>query len=183
MRIFILVTTFFTTLLISEPITKLEPEINGDVLQFNLPDLQGNMVSNVDSIFVNKVLFVTIWGTWCPPCRSEIPTFIQLQNKYKEDGLIILAIAFEKNEDSLSRRKYLQSFAAEQKINYLILDGGDTSEFSDALPQIEDVDGLPIEIFINRNGKIIEIRNGYGYSESWVEELEVNLQTLLTNSD
>ena len=164
-----------------EPNPKIEPEVNGDVLEFNLPDLQGKNVTNVDSIFLNKVVFITIWGTWCPPCRSEIPTFIDLQKKYKDEGLIILAIAFEKNEDDNLRRENLKSFADEQKINYLILDGGNVSEFSNALPQIEDVDGLPIEIFINRTGQVAEIRNGFGYTESWAEELEDNLQSLLAD--
>ncbi len=164
-----------------EPIPKIEPEVNGDVLEFNLPDLQGNIVSNVDSLFVDKVVFITIWGTWCPPCRSEIPTFINLQKKYKEAGLVILAIAFEKIEDGNVRRENLRSFVDEQNINYLVLDGGDVSEFSNALPQIEDVDGLPIEIFINRTGKVVETRNGYGYTESWAEELEENLQNLLAD--
>ena len=149
-----------------DPIPKVEPEVNGDVPEFNLPDLQGNIVTNVDSTFIDKVVFITIWGTWCPPCRSEIPTFIDLQKKYKDDGLIILAIAFEKNEDSLGRKEYLQSFVDEQKINYLVLDGGDTSEFSQALPQIEDVDGLPIEIVIGRTGKVVETRNGFGYQKA-----------------
>jgi thiol-disulfide isomerase/thioredoxin len=166
-----------------DPIPKIEPEVKGDVLEFNLPDLQGNIVTNVDSTFVGKVVFITIWGTWCPPCRSEIPTFIDLQKKYKDEGLIILAIAFEKNEDILTRQEYLQSFVDEQKINYLVLDGGDTSEFSYALPQIEDVDGLPIEIFISRSGKVVETRNGFGYSESWAQELERNLHNLLAKAN
>jgi thiol-disulfide isomerase/thioredoxin len=169
----------FTISINIDPIPKLEPEVNGDVLEFNLPDLQGNIVTNADSVFVGKVIFMTIWGTWCPPCRSEIPTFIDLQKKYKDEGLVILAIAFEKNRDDLTRKEYLQSFVHEQKINYLVLDGGDTSEFSYALPQIEDVDGLPIEIVIDRTGKVVETRNGYGYTESWAEELEENLQNLL----
>ncbi len=77
----------FTISINIDPIPKLEPEVKGDVLEFNLPDLQGNIVTNVDSTFVGKVIFITIWGTWCPPCRSEIPTFIDLQKKYKDEGL------------------------------------------------------------------------------------------------
>lgn len=87
----------------------------------------------------------------------------------------------EKIEDGKDRRKYLKRFIDEQNINYLVLDGGDVSEFSNALPQIEDVDGLPIEIFINRTGKVVDIRNGYGYTEKWAEELEENLQNLLAD--
>jgi len=180
-EILMVICLFLITVITIEPIPKIEPEVNGDVLEFNIPDLQGNIVSNADSLFNGKVVFITIWGTWCPPCRSEIPTFIDLQKKYKEAGLVILAIAFEKNEDENLRREKLISFVDEQKINYMILDGGDVSEFSNALPQIEDVDGLPIEIFIGVNGNVIEIRNGYGYSESWAEELEENFQNLLAD--
>jgi len=180
-EILMVICLFLITVITIEPIPKIDPEVNGDVLEFNLPDLQGNIVNNADSLFNGKVVFITIWGTWCPPCRSEISTFIDLQKKYKEAGLVILAIAFEKNEDDELRREQLKRFIDEQKINYLVLDGGDVSEFSNALPQIENVDGLPIEIFIGVNGKVIEIRNGYGYSESWAEELEENLQNLLAD--
>lgn len=182
-QILMVICLLFTISINIDPIPKLEPEVNGDVLEFNLPDLQGNIITNVDSIFVGKVMFITIWGTWCPPCRSEIPTFIDLQKKYKDEGLVILAIAFEKNEDNLARKEYLQTFVDEQNINYLVLDGGDTSEFSYALPQIEDVDGLPIEIFIDRTGKVFETRNGFGYTESWAEELEEDLQNLLADTN
>ena len=181
LRILMVISLLFTISMNIDPTPKIEPEVKGDVLEFTLPDLQGNIVTNVDSTFIGKVVFVTIWGTWCPPCRSEIPTFIDLQKKYKDEGLIILAIAFEKNENIMARQEYLQSFVVEQKINYLVLDGGDTSEFSQALPQIEDVDGLPIEIVIDRTGKVVETRNGYGYTESWAEELEENLQNLLAD--
>lgn len=180
-RILIVICLLLIIAISIEPITKIEPEINGEVLEFNLPDMQGKIVRNVDSIFVDKVVFITIWGTWCPPCRSEIPTFINLQKKYKDAGLLILAIAFEKIEDGKDRQEYLKRFIDEQNINYLVLDGGDVSEFSNALPQIENVDGLPIEIFINRTGRVVEIRNGYGYTESWAEELEENLQNLLVD--
>jgi len=182
-QILMVICLLFTISIKIDPIPNLEPEVNGDVLEFNLPDLQGNIITNMDSIFVGKVIFITIWGTWCPPCRSEIPTFIYLQKKFKDEGLVILAIAFEKNKDNLARKEYLQNFVDEQKINYLVLDGGDTSEFSYALPQIEDVDGLPIEIFIDRAGKVVETRNGFGYSESWAEELEEDLQNLLADTN
>jgi len=79
------------------------------------------MMERVKENYV-EVLYVTIWGTWCPPCLSEIPTFIDLQERYEEQGL---------------------------------------------------------EIIIDRSGRVLKSRNGYGYSEEWAEELEKELIQLL----
>ena len=56
-----------------------EPQVEGDRLVFELPDLDGKIVRSSDARFEGKVLFATLWGTWCPPCQSEIPTFNDLQ--------------------------------------------------------------------------------------------------------
>ena len=111
--------TFFI-LLISIGLTPLcaeEPRVVGDTLVFALPDLDGKLVSSLDARFRNKVVFVTIWGTWCPPCLSEIPTFIDLQNKYQEDGLVIMGIAFERDTLADARQKHLWDFLLKRQIN------------------------------------------------------------------
>lgn len=118
-------------------------------------------------------------GTWCPPCRSEIPTFVKLQERYADEGLVVLGIEFEPDTTADSRKKRLRNFARKHKINYLILDGGSTSEFSNALPMVTDVEGLPIEIIINRSGTVFKSRNGYGYKKKWARDLERDLKRLL----
>lgn len=156
-----------------------EPIVKGDRLVFDLPDLRGNKVGSADEIFAERVLFVTLWGTWCPPCVSEIPTLNDLQRRYADDGLTVVAIAFEKIEPPDQRRQHLRDFAREHSIEYLILDGGDVTEFADALPMLDDVKGLPIEIVIDRSGAVIDCRNGYGYKKSWARKLEDRLKALL----
>jgi thiol-disulfide isomerase/thioredoxin len=61
--------------------------------EFGLPDLEGKTVAARD--FRGKVLIVDFWGTWCPPCRREIPLFIELQKAHQAEGLQVVGINYE----------------------------------------------------------------------------------------
>ena len=57
---------------------------------FTLANLSGDLVSLDD--LKGKVILLNFWGTWCGPCRIEIPDFIKLMNKHKHNGLEIVGI-------------------------------------------------------------------------------------------
>jgi thiol-disulfide isomerase/thioredoxin len=156
-----------------------QPRVEGERLEFRIPDLDGNPVSLSDERFAGKVVLVDLWGTWCPPCVSEIPTLVDLQERYREQGLVIVAIAFEADADPESRRAYLREYVAEQGVHYLVLDGGPPEAFETALPAVKNVRGFPIEIFIGRDGKVVEARNSFGFKASWAKKLTRELETLL----
>jgi thiol-disulfide isomerase/thioredoxin len=156
-----------------------DPEVKGGRLEFALPDLEGNMVESSDARFKNKVVFVTLWGTWCTPCRTEIPTFNDLQNRYGDEGLVVVGIAFERDTLAADRRDTIRRFSEKYEIDYLVLDGGATTDFSEALPMVGYVTGLPIEIIINRSGVVVECRNGYGYKKRWARKLERSIKRWL----
>ena len=42
-------------------------------------------------------MILDLWATWCPPCRKEIPGFVNLYKKYKDKGLEIIGVAFDEN--------------------------------------------------------------------------------------
>jgi thiol-disulfide isomerase/thioredoxin len=83
-----------------------------DVEPFTVTDLSGRQLSSAD--WKGKVVLVNFWATWCPPCLAEIPDLIALQNKYR-DQLVVVGIS----EDEISP-EVVKQFADERKINYPI---------------------------------------------------------------
>ena len=81
---------------------------------FTLADLDGNWVSL--SELKGKVVLLNFWGTWCGPCRREIPAFIKLTEKYKKDGLAIVVLTL-----TSVRPEYILSFSDNWAINYTLL--------------------------------------------------------------
>jgi len=155
------------------------PHVEGDELSFSLHDLEGQVVGSDDERFRGKVVFVDIFGTWCTPCLSEIPTLKHLHAKYSGDGLVVVAIAFEHGDDPAERRNFLRWFTESNGIAYLVLDGGTLGTFSRSLPGIRNVKGFPIEVFIDRDGRVVDTRNGYGDKGRWSRELEARLVEML----
>ncbi len=62
---------------------------------FTLADMQGNQVTL--SQFRGKVVLLNFWATWCPPCREEMPSMEQLHQRYKDQGLVMLAVNVEED--------------------------------------------------------------------------------------
>ena len=125
------------------------------------------------------MLLIDLWATYCPPCLTEIPTFIDLQERLGDRGLVVVGIAFEAEEDPQERRGRLREFVEQREINYLILDGGTWSDLPVALPGLQGVRGMPVEILVDRDRRVVEARNGYGYKKRWARKLEATLIELL----
>lgn len=83
---------------------------------FTLPDLDGNKVRLSD--YEGKVVIVNFWATWCPPCRAEIPAFIDLYDTYKDRGFAMIGISLDPDGGRAVNR-----FLEEYRINYPILLG------------------------------------------------------------
>ena len=69
---------------------------------FLLADLDGNTMSF--SAYEGQVVLLTFWGTWCGPCRQEIPDFIKLYDEFNNEGLEIIGIAIQSgNVDNIKK--------------------------------------------------------------------------------
>lgn len=132
---------------------------------FTLPDLE-NKPRNI-SEWDGKVLLVNFWATWCPPCRREMPGFIELKAQYGSQGFEIVGIAIDTPD-------LAQDFADAIGVNYPILHGQmDATKISTEYGN--RMGALPYSILIDRTGKIHSMRAGE-LSKALLEE---QLKTLL----
>src|ERR1700689_2040833 len=86
-------------------------------LNLEFKDIQGKSVNL--SGYKGKVILLDFWATWCPPCRKEIPGFIELYNTYKSRGLVVIGVSMDDTDDTPDVKRFAEQF----KIDYPILLG------------------------------------------------------------
>ena len=108
---------------------------------FTLTDLQGKAWHLQD--LRGKVVLVNFWATWCPPCRKEMPDLETLFNRFKDQGLVVLAISDEEAAK-------VSPFVAERKISYPILLDPERK-----VNETFQVEGIPKSFVYDRGGKLV----------------------------
>ena len=138
-----------------------DPTVTGNRLHATIPNLDGEPVSLDSDEFEGRVVLVDIWGTWCPPCRESLTYLDDLHDEFEDDGLSIVGIAFEAEEDTEIRRSTLRYFAQQKGIAYTVLDGGLTGDVSKILPALQGFQGFPTMIVIGRDGTVTHANTVY----------------------
>ena len=108
--------------------------------QFEASDTKG--VTHVSSEWIGKKpVVINFWGTWCPPCRREMPELIRLYKEYEPKGVEMLGFAVK------DRPFDVDQFANKADMRWVMLMAND-----DILDHYNVVNGIPTTIFLDRNG-------------------------------
>ena len=95
-----------------------------------------------------KVIFINFWGTWCPPCRREIPDIIKINEELNGKKFMVVGMASERVADPVAK---VAEYATANGLNYpnFII----TKELVDAFGGLEAV---PTTFIVDGNGNIVE---------------------------
>ena len=134
-------------------------------LEFTFTDTEGEERSLGD--YEGKVVVADFWGTWCPPCRDEIPAFVALQEDYGDDGLQILGLNYRPDggpEDADTIADFVQEYG----MNYPTGNGPEEAQGMVSLRS------FPTTVFVGRDGTVrVKVVGSHpkAYLETLVKEL------------
>ena len=110
---------------------------------FTVRDLDGRELSSAS--WRGKVVILNFWATWCPPCRAEIPDLVALQEKYR-DNLVVIGISEDEGPPDA-----VKQFAARHNVNYPIVMM--TAQLEKMFP---GVSALPTSFILDRDSRIVQ---------------------------
>jgi peroxiredoxin len=115
---------------------------------FSVPAPDGKAVVKLAD-FRGKVVFLNFWATWCPPCREEMPAMERLYQRYRANGLAVIAISVD------SEAVTVPPFVKQNKLTFAI--GHDPKM---ALAERYGVRALPSSFLIDRKGNLAALAIG-----------------------
>lgn len=141
-------------------LTQLKKEYNS--IDLKLRDLKGNEVSLTDPKFKDKVVIISILGSWCPNCLDEAEFLAPWYKENKDRGVEIVGLAFERKDDPEYVQKVLSNLVKKYDITYDILVGGKISDSEKVLSALDGgLKSYPTTIFIDKKGVVRKIHTGF----------------------
>ena len=114
------------------------PVVGNAADAFNLDDYQG------------KVVVLDFWASWCVPCRRSFPWMNEMQQKYADEGLVVIAVNLDNQASDADA--FLQKYPAKFSIHY---------DHERQLAREYSVEAMPSSFLIGRDGTIVERHLGF----------------------
>lgn len=103
----------------------------------------------------DKVVFVNVWGTWCPPCRAEIPDLIQISNDLKEKDFVMIGIAVER--DLSNAMALVSDFSNKSGIPYHVFVDEQTKLVAEYEKNFGAIEGVPTTYIFDKKGRLSQV--------------------------
>jgi len=131
--------------------------VNAKTIWLEKPDL---------SEYKNRVVYLDFWASWCGPCRKSFPWLNSMQEKYRDQGLVVIGINLDR--DINTAKKFINYVPA----HFLLY-----SDPQGQLAKQYQLVGMPSSFIFSGDGKLEE--KHVGFSKSKTDAYEANIVKLL----
>jgi thiol-disulfide isomerase/thioredoxin len=141
--------------------------------QVSSPRIVNSVAKDLEQ-FKGKVIFLNLWATWCPPCRVEIPSLVNLQRKYGDKGLAVVGVSLDPVDPrGGGGAAAVAPFVQKAGINYSVWMIEDYEALKDCPMGL----GYPTTYLIGRDGRVLRRYVGAESEETFENDVKLALRT------
>lgn len=114
----------------------------------------------------DKYVLLNFWGTWCPPCRRELPDLVAIAKELENKNFAVLGIALERSEVPSEAQAGVAEFWTKNSLYYpVIIGNGEIAE------SYGGISAVPTTFLINNKGEIVTMIEGSRSKEEFLAEI------------
>lgn len=123
----------------------------------------------------NKVVLLNFFGTWCPPCKAEIPHLINIRGKLEKD-FEILAVDVGPRGGGNNSQEHLESFIKEYGVPYPIITGDEAKKLFGAVSELNPSGSIPFMVLFNKKGQYVQYYIGMKPEEMLFNDISATIK-------
>ncbi len=132
-------------------------------INFSFYNSAHEKISLDDEQYKNKPVIIQIMGSWCPNCMDESAYLAHIYSQYHKHGLEIIALAYERTNDTEKAKANINRFVKRLNIEYQVLITGlsGKEKATDSLPFLNKIMAFPTTLFLDKTHQVKSIYTGF----------------------
>lgn len=123
----------------------------------------------------DKVILMNFFGTWCPPCKAEIPHLNNIRSKLEKD-FEVLAVDIGQRDGTHNSKEHLEAFIKEFNVSYPIVSGEESRKLFSVVGELNTSGSIPFMVLFNKQGQYVRHYIGMKPEEMLFNDISATIE-------